>query len=334
MKTLSQYLLEFERDNPEHKGLRLAIEDIAKACARISDLVGRGALVGIHGDAGETNVQGESQQQLDILSNQIMLDMLAWSGNWAGLASEEMENIYHIPARYPKGKYLCAFDPLDGSANIDINMPIGTIFSVLPYDRSDAPHNRDFLRPGSEQIAAGYALYGACTMLVLTLGHGVQRFTFDRSIGEFFLTKENIRIPDSASFSINLSNYRFWEKPMQQYIDLCLAGDQDELAKNYNMRWMGCMIADSHKALEKGGVFMYPADNRDPAKPAKLRLLYEVSPMSYLFEQAGGRATTGTENILDIIPTELHQRVPAILGSKAEVDYIEALHQAALKKTD
>lgn len=330
MITLNQFLTEYERQHDDQIGIKAAIDDIAKACTRIVDLVGRGALIGIHGAAGETNVQGEDQQKLDILSNQIMLDTLAWSGNWAGLASEEMENIYHIPARYPKGKFLCLFDPLDGSGNIDINMPIGTIFSILPYENGqNAPHNSDFLKPGRAQVAAGYVLYGANTSMILTLGDGVKAFTFDRSIGEFFLTHENITLPESANFSVNMSNYRHWEAPMKQYIDECLAGETGVRGKNYNMRWMGCMVADSHKALSKGGVFMYPDDSRDPNKPAKLRLMYEVNPMSMIIEQAGGRSITGTENVMDIQPTELHQRVPVMMGCRSEIDYLESLYNQA-----
>lgn len=329
MKTLSQYLIEYERANPEKKGLKAAVEDVTKACIRIMDLVGRGPLIGIYGEAGETNVQGEDQQKLDILSNQILLDMLAWSGNWAGLASEEMENIFHIPAHYPKGKFLCAFDPLDGSGNIDINMPIGTIFSILPYDKGqEAPHNKDFLRPGRDQVAAGYVLYGASTMMVLTIGDGVHSFTFDRSIGEFFRTQSNLTIPETPNYSVNASNYRHWSKPVKQYVDECLAGIDGSRQKNYNMRWMGCMVADSHRMIAKGGMFMYPSDARDPSKPGKLRLLYECNPMSFIAEQAGGRSITDNDNTLDIQPTSLHQRVPLMMGHKSEIDYLESLIHA------
>ena len=332
MRTLSQYLIEFECKNSDKKDIKTAVEDLSKSCIRIVDLVSRGSLIGIHGNAGEKNIQGEDQQKLDILSNQILLDTLAWSGNWAGLASEEMEYIYHIPAPYPKGKFLCAFDPLDGSGNIDLNMPIGTIFSILPYEGGqEAPHNSDFLRPGSDQIAAGYVLYGASTILVLTLGDGVHRFTFDRSIGEFFLVEDNLKIPDTQNYSVNSSNHRHWYPPVRQYVDECKAGIDGPRGKNYNMRWMGCMVADSHRMLSKGGVFMYPADTRNP-KAGKLRLLYECNPMSFIIEQAGGRSITGTENTLDIQPSDLHQRIPLIMGSKTEIDYIESLHQNATKK--
>ncbi len=332
MITLSQYLLEYERKNPEKQGLKLAIEDISKGCIRIMDLVGRGPLIGIHGAAGEMNVQGEDQQKLDILSNQVLLDMLAWSGNWAGLASEEMEHIYHIPAHYPKGKFLCAFDPLDGSGNIDLNMPIGTIFSILPYEGGqEAPHNSDFLRPGREQIAAGYVLYGASTTFVLTLGEGVHSFTFDRSIGEFFRTEKDLKIPETQNYSVNASNYRHWQSPIRQYVDECKAGKDGPRGKDYNMRWMGCMVADSHRMLAKGGMFMYPYDTRNTNQTGKLRLLYECNPMSMIVEQAGGRSITGEENTLDVQPTDLHQRVPLMMGTKMEIDYLESLHQSAKK---
>lgn len=326
MITLSQYLTEYERERPEQQGLKLAIEDISKACIRIMDLVGRGPLIGIHGEAGETNVQGEDQQKLDILSNQIMLDMLAWSGNWAGLASEEMEHIYHIPAHYPKGKYLCAFDPLDGSGNIDVNMPIGTIFSILPYHGGQAaPHNSDFLRPGREQVAAGYVLYGASTTLILTVGDGVHSFTFDRSIGEFFRTEKHLSIPQTCHFAVNVSNYHHWLSPVRQYVDECLAGESGPREKYYNMRWMGCMVADSHRVLAKGGMFMYPADKKEPETAGKLRLLYECNPMSLIVEQAGGRSIVDQENTLDLQPTQLHQRVPLMMGHKTEIDYLQKL---------
>lgn len=326
MITLSQYLLEFERENPEKKGIKLAIEDIAAACTRIIDLVGRGSLIGVHGAAGETNVQGENQQKLDILSNQIILERLAWSGNWAGLASEELENIYHIPAHYPKGKFLCAFDPLDGSGNIDINMPIGTVFSILPYDKGqEAPHNADFLCPGREQVGAGYVLYGASTSLVVTVGDGVQGFTFDRSIGEFFLTHENMTLPDSPFFAVNTSNYYNWYPAVRQYVDECLLGKDGVRGKTYNMRWQGCLVGEMHRMLMKGGMFMLPADKRAGKENGHLRLLYECNPMSFLVEQAGGRSIIGEVETLDYKPENLHQRVPLMMGSKEEIDYLSAL---------
>lgn len=332
MITLGQYLLEYERENPEKQGIKAAVEDIAQSCIRIMDMVGRGPLIGVHGAAGETNVQGEDQQKLDILSNQIMLERLAWSGNWAGLASEELENIYHIPAHYPKGKYLCAFDPLDGSGNIDLNMPIGTIFSILPYHGGQAaPHNSDFLRPGREQIAAGYVLYGASTSFVLTLGNGVNGFTFDRSIGEFFRTHRDMKIPVTENYQINASRQRYWKPPIQQYVKDCLAGKDGERGKDYNMRWMGCMVGDAHHMIAKGGVFMYPSDNKNPDEPNKLRLLYECNPMSFIVEQAGGRSITDEGNTLDVKPTSLHQRVALMMGCKKEIEYIESLSDKTKK---
>ncbi len=329
MITLSQYLIEYERNNPEKVGIKAAVEDIANACVRIMDLVGRGPLIGVHGKAGEVNVQGEDQQKLDILANQIILERLAWSGNWAGLASEELENLYHIPAHYPKGKFLCAFDPLDGSGNIDLNMPIGTIFSILPYSRHDAPHNADFQRAGREQIAAGYALYGASTTFVLTLGDGVHGFTFDRSIGEFFRTHANIVIPDTAYYAINASNYHHWHAPVRRYIDECLQGKNGPRGRSYNMRWLGCLVGEIHRVLLKGGMFMYPDDTRESHQGGHLRLLYECNPMSFIVEQAGGRSIIGDRETLDILPESLHQRVPLMFGHRREIDYLYDLHQNA-----
>lgn len=333
MITLAQYLLEYERKHPDKQGIKAAVEDIAKGCVRIMDLVGRGPLMGIHGAAGQTNVQGEDQQQLDILSNQVLLDMLAWSGNWAGLASEEMEHIYHIPAHYPKGKFLCAFDPLDGSGNIDLNMPIGTIFSILPYEGGQkAPHNSDFLRPGREQAAAGYVLYGASTTLVLTVGEGVHSFTFDRSIGEFFQTHSNVMLPDAPNFQINASNQRYWSPAVQQYVAACLAGKDGERGVDYNMRWIGCLVGETHRLLGKGGLFMYPSDSKDPKKPYRLRLLYECNPIAFIIEQAGGRVMSDEGSTLDIQPTELHQRVSLMMGTHKEMDYLQHLQQQTAKQ--
>lgn len=324
MITLEKYLIDFEQENPDSYGIKAAIEDVAAACIRIMDLVGRGPLIGIHGAAGEQNIQGEDQQKLDILSNQILLDHLAWSGNFAGLASEEMEHIFHIPAHKEKGRFLCAFDPLDGSGNIDTNMPIGTIFSILPYDGGQkAPHNADFCRPGRAQVAAGYVLYGAATQMVLTVGQGVHVFTFDRSIGAFFRTARDLQIADNAMFCINMSNYRRWSAVLREYIDGCQSGKEGVRARDYNMRWGGCMVADAHRVLIQGGVFMYPADSKSPQ--GKLRLLYECNPMSFLVEQAGGRSIIGVQDTLDVQPSALHERVPLMMGARAEIDYLANL---------
>jgi fructose-1,6-bisphosphatase I len=244
------------------------------------------------------------------------------------MASEEMEDVYPIPARYPKGKYLLVFDPLDGSSNIDVNVSVGTIFSVLRCpDGIENPTAEDFLQPGSTQVCAGYALYGPSTMMVLTTGNGVNGFTLDQNIGEFILSNPNMTIPtDTKEFAINSSNMRFWEEPVRRYVDECLSGTTGERDKDFNMRWIASMVAEVHRILIRGGIFMYPKDTKDPSKPGKLRLLYEANPMSFIVEQAGGMSSTGRDRIMDIDPDGLHQRVPVILGSKNEVQRVVDYH--------
>ena len=252
-----------------------------------------------------------------------------WAGNLAGMASEEMDLPYQIPGQYPRGKYLLVFDPLDGSSNIDVNMTVGSIFSVLRGPDSGADVSEaDFLQPGTQQVAAGYALYGPTTMLVLTVGNGVNGFTLDPNLGEFMLTHPLIQVPvDTQEFAINASNSRFWESPVKRYVDECLAGRTGPRAKDFNMRWIASMVADVHRILTRGGVFMYPWDKREPNKPGKLRLMYEANPMSWLVEQAGGAATNGKQRILDIVPSQLHERVSVILGSKNEVERVTGYHR-------
>ena len=277
------------------------------------------------------NVQGEVQKPLDVLSNDIMIGACEWGGQLCGMVSEELELPYQLPAQYPRGRYLLVFDPLDGSSNIDINMTVGTIFSVLvaPEGVSE-PTASDFLQPGTEQVAAGYALYGPASMLVVTLGAGVQGFTLDRDIGAYTLTHPNMRIPEaSAEFAINASNERFWEKPVARYVDECIAGKAGPRGKDFNMRWIASMVAEVHRVLMRGGLYMYPRDTRDPSKPGRLRLLYEASPMAMIVENAGGLAITGRERILDMQPCDIHQRVPVILGSREEVELLQRYHQEA-----
>jgi fructose-1,6-bisphosphatase I len=244
-----------------------------------------------------------------------------------------MDNAYQIPGKYPKGAYLLVFDPLDGSSNIDVNVSVGTIFSVLRCpDRNGNEGDlgeEAFLQAGTEQVAAGYAVYGPQTMLMLTLGNGVKGFTLDRELGSFILTHDDIRVPEQTKeFAINMSNQRHWEAPVTRYVDELLAGKTGPLGKDYNMRWVASMVADVHRILTRGGLFMYPRDSRDPSMPGKLRLMYEANPMSFIIEQAGGAATDGQQRILDIQPTSLHQRVPVFLGSKEEVARVTAYHQA------
>ncbi len=286
------------------------------------------------GSAGTGNVQGETQQKLDVIANEVLLDANEWGGHLAAMASEEMESFYEIPNRYPKGEYLLMFDPLDGSSNIDVNVSIGTIFSVLHMPKpGQTVTEADFLQPGTHQVAAGYAVYGPQTTLVLTVGNGVHMFTLDREAGSFVLTQSNVTIPeDTKEFAINMSNMRHWAPPVRKYIDECLAGDEGPRGKNFNMRWVASMVADVHRILTRGGIFMYPWDKREPEKPGKLRLMYEANPMAMLVEQAGGAATNGEQRILDVQPTKLHQRVSVILGSKNEVERVTRYHQEAQAK--
>jgi fructose-1,6-bisphosphatase len=328
-KTLTEFIIEEQRRFPEATGDFTALLNYVRlACKRISFLVGRGALGGMHGPAGAANVQGEAQQKLDVIANDIFLRTSEYGGNLAGMISEEMEGVYTIPAEYPRGKYLLAFDPLDGSSNIDVNVSVGSIFSVLRAPEGVAnPTVTDFLKPGTCQLCAGYAIYGPTTMLVLTLGRGVHAFTLDRGFGEFILTHQDMRVPeDTSEFAINASNDRFWEPPVKRYVAECLAGSAGPRGKDFNMRWIASLVAEVHRILVRGGLFMYPKDTRNPDKPGRLRLLYEANPMAMIMEQAGGAASTGHGRILELPPTALHQRVPVILGSRAEVLRIEQYH--------
>jgi len=327
--SLSRYLVEQQRaKNHIPPELRLLLEVVARACKSISHAVNKGALGGVLGTAHSENVQGEVQKKLDIIANEVLIEANEWGGHLAAMASEEMDSIYVVPNRYPQGEYLLLFDPLDGSSNIDVNVSIGTIFSVLKKpEGSTGVSEADFLQAGSTQVAAGYCVYGPQTTLVLTVGDGVAMFTLDREQGSFVLTQEDVRIPaDTQEFAINMSNMRHWAEPVKQYVDDCLAGRTGVRGKDFNMRWVASMVADVHRILTRGGVFMYPWDQREPNKPGKLRLMYEANPMAWLVEQAGGAATNGQQRILDIQPTQLHQRVSVFLGSKNEVDRVTALH--------
>ena len=327
--SLTRYLIEQERDHgtipPQ---LRLLLEVVARSCKGISLSVTKGALGDILGATESENVQGEVQKKLDIIANEVLIEANEWGGHLAAMASEEMDSIHVIPNRYPQGEYLLLFDPLDGSSNIDVNVSIGTIFSVLKKPtNSPAVTEADFLQAGNQQVAAGYCVYGPQTTLVLTVGNGVAMFTLDRERGSFVLTHENVKVPeDTQEFAINMSNMRHWDTPVKRYVDECLAGTEGPREKNFNMRWIASMVADVHRILTRGGVFMYPWDKREPNKPGKLRLMYEANPMSWLIEQAGGAATNGKQRILDIKPDALHQRVSVILGSKNEVDRVTQYH--------
>jgi fructose-1,6-bisphosphatase I len=327
--SLSRYLVEQQRDKGHIPAdLRLLLEVVARACKSISHAVNKGALGGVLGSAESENVQGEVQKKLDIIANEVLLEANEWGGHLAAMASEEMDSIYLVPNRYPQGEYLLLFDPLDGSSNIDVNVSIGTIFSVLkkPED-SQGVTEQDFLQPGKNQVAAGYCVYGPQTTLVLTVGDGVAMFTLDREQGSFVLTQENVQVPaDTKEFAINMSNMRHWDEPVRRYIDECLQGQEGPRGKDFNMRWIASMVADVHRILTRGGVFMYPWDKREPHKAGKLRLLYEANPMSWLVEQAGGAATNGKQRILDLQPGQLHERVSVVLGSKNEVERVTQYH--------
>jgi len=329
--TLTQFIIEEQRHIAGATGdFTALLNDVVTAVKVISNAVNKGALVGTMGALDSQNVQGETQKKLDVITNDIMIGTNQWAGHLAGMASEEMDEVYAIPNRYPLGKYLLVFDPLDGSSNVDINISVGTIFSILRAPVSGrAASAEDFLQPGTKQVCAGYALYGSSTMLVLTTGHGVNGFTLDREVGEFLLTHRDLKIPvDTKEFAINASNRRFWEPPVQQYVEDCLAGKEGPRGKDFNMRWVASMVAEVHRILMRGGIFMYPRDTKDPTKAGKLRLMYEANPMSMIVEQAGGLSTTGYERILDMQPEGLHQRVPVILGSKNEVETVLGYHKA------
>ncbi len=328
--TLTQFLTEQDNSPAESRGeLTALLGDVATACKRLSHLVRMGELAGVLGAAGQENVQGEDQKKLDIIANEVFIDSMQRSGLLAGVASEEMDSHYPIPSQFKRGEYLLAFDPLDGSSNIDVNGSTGTIFSITRHAGKDAPSDADFLKSGREQVCAGYCLYSSASMLVLTTGQGVTGFTLDNSVGEFILSHPDITVPASTSeYAINASYSRHWLAPEKRYIDECNAGVDGPRMRNFNMRWAGSMVGDVHRILCRGGVFIYPLDARLKAdgKEGKLRLLYEANPMGMLIEQAGGMAHTGTQPILDIEPYTLHQRVPVIMGSSEEVARLVEYH--------
>ncbi|GBG14181.1 fructose-1,6-bisphosphatase I [Novimethylophilus kurashikiensis] len=329
--TITQFIIEEQRQAKGATGeFTLLLNDIVTACKKISLAVNKGALLGTMGSLESENVQGEVQKQLDVITNDIFISSLEWSGHLAGMASEEMEEPYEIPARYPRGKYLILFDPLDGSSNVNVNISVGTIFSILRAPEGVThPKVEDFMQPGTQQVCAGYALYGSSTMLVLTTGRGVNGFTLDREVGEFYLTHPNMTIPaDTHEFAVNTSNQRHWEAPVQRYVEECLKGKEGPRGRDFNMRWVASMVAEVHRILIRGGLFMYPLDSNLKEKGGKLRIMYEANPMSMIVEQAGGASSTGRERILDIQPSSLHQRVPVILGSRNEVERLVAYHKA------
>jgi fructose-1,6-bisphosphatase I/sedoheptulose-1,7-bisphosphatase len=328
--TLTEFIIGEQRRFPGATGgFTALVNDIRLACKRIAYLVGKGALARLQGEAGTTNVQGEAQQKLDVVANDIFLRTNEWGGHLAGMASEELELPYRIPDEHPRGRYLLLFDPLDGSSNIDVNVSVGSIFSVLACPEGAAgDEERVFLQPGERQVCAGYAIYGPTTMLVLTFGRGVHGFTLDREIGEFIHTHPDLRVPeDTHEFAINTSNSRFWEPAVQRYVAECMAGRSGPRGKDFNMRWIASLVAEAHRILMRGGVFLYPRDSRDSGRQGRLRLLYEANPIGMVIEQAGGRASTGYGPLLELQPESLHQRSGFVFGARHEVERIEQYHR-------
>ncbi len=326
---LKQFLLHEKRSGVDLPyDLIELIHEVSITCKEIAATVSRGELSGVLGVAGSENVQGETQKELDIITNDIMVSHMSLSGLVAGMGSEEIDDPIDVPSK-ERGEYLLMFDPLDGSSNIDVNISVGTIFSVLkaPLGCKETPELDDYLQKGAEQKAAGFVVYGPATVFVLTTGQGVHMFTLDNSIGEFVLTTESVKIPEETTeYAINMANRRFWDAPMTQYIEDCQMGEDGPLGKRYNMRWIASMVAEVYRILVRGGIFMYPYDSRDPSKAGKLRLMYEANPMSFIIEQAGGMSSTGHGRIMEVESTGLHQRVPVILGSAKEVARVEEYH--------
>lgn len=327
--TLTQHLIEQQRAGRINADLRLLIEVVARAVKAISVSISKGALADVLGYAGSDNVQGEAQKKLDVVANDILLQANEWGGHLAAMASEEVEEVHQIPFDYPKGGYLLLFDPLDGSSNIDVNISVGTIFSVLKNPPAEGePTEAAFMQPGTEQVAAGYGLYGPSTMFVLTIGDGVHGFTLDREMGSFIYTNPFMTIPhETSEYAINSSNARHWEAPVQRYISELQQGKAGPRGRDFNMRWVAAMVADVHRILTRGGVFMYPIDDRCRSMGGRLRLMYEANPMAMIIEQAGGAASTGHERIMEVQPTKLHQRIPVVLGSTAEVERFVEYHR-------
>ncbi len=333
--TLSKFLIEQLRGTEDQADLAALLVDVTAAVKAIASMTAKGALGGYLGSLGTENVQGETQKKLDVLSNDAMIQACEWGGLVAGMASEELDEPYTLPREFERGAYLLVFDPLDGSSNIDVNVSVGTIFSVLRHGRLGDPSTSDYLRPGVEQVAAGYAIYGPSTMMVLTVGRGTHGFTLDREIGNFILTHPDLKIPeDTSEFAINASNERFWEAPVQRYVAECKAGRTGDRGRDFNMRWIASMVADVHRILMRGGIFMYPKDTKEPAKPGRLRLMYEANPIAFVIEQAGGAASTGRARILELQPEALHQRVPVMLGSRHEIERLERYHREHDSGTD
>jgi len=333
--TLSKFLIQQLTGIPDASDLGALLIDVAAAVKAITAMTTKGALGGHLGEQGAKNTQSEAPPRLDALAHEVMIRSCEWGGLLAGMLSEQLQEPYAVPEEYARGRYLLTFNPLDGSSNIDVNAAVGTIFSILRHDDRAPPTRGAYLQSGQRQVAAGYAIYGHATMLVITVGKGAHGFTLDREIGNFILTHPEMQIPaDSSEFAINASNTRFWEPPVHRYVSECQAGRSGIRARDFNMRWIASLVAEVHRILVRGGVFMHPKDTRDPSRPGRLRLLYEANPIGMLVEQAGGRASTGDQRLLEVSPEELHQRVPLILGSANEVTRIERYHAEWHNGTD
>jgi len=328
--TLAQFIIEERRRAPAATGdFDALITDIALACKAISQRVALGVLVAADQAVRQRNVHGEEQQPLDLAANDLFLRAAEWGGHLTGMVSEELELPYQIPPHLPRGKYLLLFDPLDGSSNIEVNVSVGSIFSVLRAPSPGAQAQpEDFLQPGTAQVCAGYAVYGPSTMLVLTFGRGTHGFTLDPYMGEWVLTHPHLRVsPSTREFAINTSNHRFWEPAVRRYVDECVAGTSGPRGVDFNMRWIASLVAEAHRILMRGGVFLYPRDSKSATKHGRLRMLYETNPIAFLIEQAGGMASTGERRMMDEQPTGLHQRSGFVFGSSEEVLRIEQYHR-------
>ncbi len=333
--TLSKFLIQQLKGSPEQNDLAALLVDIAACVKAIAAMTAKGELGGTHGELDSTNVQGETQKKLDVLSNVAFINTFSMGGLVSGIASEENDEPLDIDPGDGSGRFLALFDPLDGSSNIDVNVSVGSIFSVLRVPEGGRTGLRDYLQPGRSQLAAGYAIYGPATMMVLTVGKGTHGFTLDREVGNFILTHPDMTVPAATSeFAINASNERFWEPPVQRYVNECKAGRNDVRGRDFNMRWIASMVAEVHRILMRGGVFLYPRDMKDPGMPGRLRLMYEACPMGFVIEQAGGLGSTGRARLLDLDPEAIHQRVPVILGSREEVERIERYHHEYDNGTD
>jgi fructose-1,6-bisphosphatase I / sedoheptulose-1,7-bisphosphatase len=328
-KNLEAFLSEKLSQTEEKQRLNMVIQAIAESVKQVAHMVEKAPLAGQLGKLENENVQGEQQAKLDLLTNDCFVANLQACEAIVGMVSEELDEAIILAKGTSKANYLAVFDPLDGSSNIEVNVAVGSIFSVLNAPKNRATQVADFLQKGIAQVLAGYAIYGPSTLLVFTFGEGVHVFTLDRNSDKFVLTQENMQVPeDTQEFAINASNARFWEPPIQQYVNECQAGTTDARGKDFNMRWIASMVADVHRILMRGGVYLYPKDNKLPLKAGRLRLLYELNPMSWIVEQAGGKSSTGRERVLEIVPTDIHQRAPIIIGSKNEVERVVRYYQA------